>query len=239
VFFYRWFRDNPREHPSVNRAELALLEGTGRAASGHADVPWRKLLSRPSVWLLWIQYFCLSYTFWFFVTWLPTYLREYRHVSEAYAARLSMFPLFFGGIGCITAGMIAARVARLFGSVRTSRRFTAAFGCLGAASLMFLHTGITDPLWAMVVMGLASFCNDLVMPSAWGACMDIGGKYAGTLSGSMNMMGNLAGGTAPVVAGYILAATGNWLIPLYVMAAVYLVGVLCWLGIDPVTPLEQ
>jgi MFS family permease len=239
VLFYRWFRDNPREHPSVNKAELALLEGVNRVASGHGDVPWRKLLSRRSVWLLWVQYFCLSYTFWFYVTWLPTYLREYRHVSEAAAARLSMFPLFFGGIGCITAGMIAARVTRLFGSVRTGRRFTAAFGCLGAAALMFLHTGMQDPLWAMIVMGLASFCNDLVMPSAWGACMDIGGKYAGTLSGSMNMMGNLAGGVAPIAAGYILAATGNWLIPLYVMAAIYLVGVACWFVIDPVTPLEQ
>ncbi|HVX66354.1 MAG TPA: MFS transporter [Bryobacteraceae bacterium] len=239
VLFYRWFRDNPRDHKSVNKAELAMLEGANRAASGHGDVPWRKLLARRSVWLLWVQYFCLSYTFWFFVTWLPTYLREYRQVSEAAAARLSVFPLFFGGIGCITAGMIAARVARLFGSVRTGRRVTAAFGCLGAATLMFLHTGIQDPLGAMIVMGLASFCNDLVMPSAWGACMDIGGKYAGTLSGSMNMMGNLAGGVAPIAAGYILAATGNWLIPIYVMAAIYLVGVLCWLAIDPVTPLEQ
>ncbi|HEX8985819.1 MAG TPA: MFS transporter [Bryobacteraceae bacterium] len=239
-FFYRWFRDNPRDHPSVNEAELALIGGAHRAASGHGDVPWKKLLSRGSVWLLWIQYFCLSYTFWFFVTWLPTYLREYRHVTEASAAGLSMFPLFFGGVGCITAGLVAARVARLFGSVRNSRRFTAAFGCLGAALLMFLHTAIQDPLWAMVAMGLASFCNDLVMPSAWGACMDIGGRYAGTLSGSMNMMGNLAGGTAPVVAGYILNATNNnWLIPIYVMGAVYFIGVLCWLAIDPVTPLEQ
>ena len=239
-FFYRWFRDNPRDHPSVNEAELALLGGAHHVASGHGNVPWKKLLSRGSVWLLWIQYFCLSYTFWFFVTWLPTYLREYRHVNEASAAGLSMFPLFFGGIGCITAGLVAARVARLFGSVRNSRRFTAAFGCLGAALLMFLHTTIQDPLWAMLVMGLASFCNDLVMPSAWGACMDIGGRYAGTLSGSMNMMGNLAGGTAPVVAGYILNATNNnWLIPIYVMGAVYFIGVLCWLAIDPVTPLEQ
>ena len=239
VLFARWFRDNPKDHPSVNAAELALLEGADRRASGHGAVPWKKMLSKPSVWLLWVQYFCLSYTFWFYVTWLPTYLREYRKVDEAYAAKLSVFPLFFGGIGCIVSGLIAARIARWFGSVRTSRRVLASFGCLGAAVLMFLHTGIHDPLSAMIVMGLASLCNDLVLPSAWGACMDIGGKYAWTLSGSMNMMGNLAGGTAPVVAGYILSATdNNWIIPIYVMAAIYLIGVVCWMFIDPVTPLE-
>jgi sugar phosphate permease len=239
IFFYRWFRDSPRKHPGVNAAELALLDGADKLASGHGNVPWKKLLARPSVWLLWVQYFCLSYTFWFYVTWLPTYLREFRKVDEAYAAKLSVFPLFFGGIGCVAAGLIAARVAGWFGSVKTSRRAMASFGCLGAAVLLFLHTAIADPLLAMVVMGLASFCNDLVMPSAWGASMDIGGKYAGTLSGSMNMMGNLAGGTAPVVAGYILRATdNNWLIPIYVMAGIYLIGVVCWLFIDPVTPLE-
>jgi ACS family glucarate transporter-like MFS transporter len=114
----------------------------------------------------------------------------------------------------------------------------ASLGCFGAAVLMFAHTGIADPFWAMVVMGLASFSNDLVMPNAWGACMDIGGKYAGTLSGSMNMMGNLAGGTAPVITGYILTATNNnWNIPIYVMAGVYVVGAICWAVLDPVTPI--
>ena len=239
VLFFRWFRDDPRRHPAVNAAELALLEGAEKLASGHGNVPWRKMLTSPSVWLLWVQYFCLSYTFWFYVTWLPTYLREYRHLDENAAARLASFPLLFGGVGGAVGGFLAARVARWMGSVKTARRVMASAGCLGAAALLFLHTGIRDPFWAMVAMGFASFANDLVVPNAWAACMDIGGKYAGTLSGSMNMMGNLAGGTAPVVAGYLLAAThNNWLVPLHVMAAIYLLGVLCWLLLDPVTPLE-
>ena len=49
----------------------------------------------------------------------------------------------------------------------------------------------------MIAMGLASFVLDLTLPGSWGACMDVGGKYAGTLSGSMNMMGNIAGALHP------------------------------------------
>ena len=56
----------------------------------------------------------------------------------------------------------------------------------------------------MIAMGFASFSNDLAMPGAWGACMDVGGKYAGTLSGTMNMMGNFGGALSPVVIGYVL-----------------------------------
>ena len=66
---------------------------------------------------------------------------------------------------------------------------------------MFTSTTVSSALVVMLMMGFASFCNDLIMPGAWASCMDIGGKYAGTVSGSMNMMGNLAGFVAPVVGG--------------------------------------
>ena len=57
----------------------------------------------------------------------------------------------------------------------------------------------------MLAIGMASFSNDLVMPGAWAACMDIGGKYAGTLSGAMNMWGNMGGALSPLAIGYICA----------------------------------
>ena len=73
AFFYTWFRDNPREHKSVNAAELALLQGNEDLASGHGNVPWGKLVRSRSIWLLWAQYFCLSYPWYFYITWLPTF----------------------------------------------------------------------------------------------------------------------------------------------------------------------
>lgn len=237
VIFYRWFRDNPREHPGVNKAELALLEGADKMACGHGNVPWRKLVSTPTVWLLWLQYFCISYTFWFYITWLPTYLREARKLSAEYAASVAVFPLLFGGAGCLLAGFLGPWIAKRIG-VRKGRRTMGYMGCLGAAALLMIHTGVSDAFWAMVIMGLASFSNDLVMPGAWGSCMDVGGKYAGTLSGSMNMMGNLGGATAPITLGYIVQNTGNWTLAFYIMAAAYVVAAVAWALLDPVTPLE-
>jgi MFS family permease len=113
-------------------------------------------------------------------------------------------------------------------------------GFIGAAAMLVVCINTADPLYAMIFMGFASFFNDLVMPGSWGACMDVGGKYAGTLSGSMNMMGNMAGFTAPMLGGIILQRTHNdWNTFLYVMAGVYLIGTLCWPWMDPVTPLEK
>jgi len=240
VFFYFWFRDNPKEHRSVNAAELALLAGAEKMASGHGDVPWGKLVRSRSVWLLWWQYFLISYPWYFYITWLPTYLQEYRHLSPEVSARYAIMPLFFGGFGNLVSGFLAPRVARWTGGVRNGRRVSGSVGFLGASACLLVSMHLHDPFWGMVAMGFASFCNDLVMPGAWGACMDVGGKYAGTLSGSMNMMGNLAGFVAPWLGGYILQTTGgDWNLFLYTMAAAYLLGTFCWPFIDPVTPLEE
>jgi ACS family glucarate transporter-like MFS transporter len=69
--------------------------------------------------------------------------------------------------------------------------------------------------------------------------MDVGGRFAGTLSGSMNMMGNFGGMAGPLVVGLILQHTNrNWEITFWISSAIYFLGGLCWLFIDPVTPLE-
>ncbi|MGJ5813236.1 MFS transporter [Paludibaculum fermentans] len=247
VFFFRWFRDDPKDHPAVNAAELALLSENRSLTGSHGDVPWRKLISNRSVWLLWVQYFLITYPWYFYITWLSTYIREYYGIQdEMLSARYAIFPLLFGGIGCILSGLMLPRIAKLLGSTTKARRVLASSGFLGASAFLLVCIQQKDPLYGMLAMGMASFCNDLVMPCAWGSCMDIGGKYAGTLSGSMNMMGNMAGFVAPQVGGIILDATrttatpqGDYNMFIYTMAAAYFLGAFCWPFIDPTKPLEQ
>ena len=118
--FYFWFRDDPREHPSVNAAERALLTGTANLASAHANVPWRRFLGSTTTWLLWGQYFCLSYGWYFYPTWLPTYLQEARGQAMARGALLAGLPLFFGGIGCFVSGFATAGLSRRIGVRRVA-----------------------------------------------------------------------------------------------------------------------
>jgi len=249
IGFYRWFRDRPADHPEVNAAELALMDGAEKNAPNHAKVPWGRLCSNPSVILLWVQYFCMSYGWYFYITWLPTYLREAKGVSLEKSALLATMPLFFGGLGCFVGGWLAKRLAERYGNVRWARRGVAVSGLVLAGALLVVATRINDPVLAMVAIALASFGNDLAMAPDWAACMDVGGRLAGSVSGSMNMMGNLGGAVGPVVVGYILNASKvaadapptaqGWNTAFLVAAAIYGVGALSWLFIDPVTPLEE
>lgn len=230
--FFRWFRDHPKEHPAVNAAELAQIGET--TATGDHAMPWSKMLASPTVWMLWAQYFFMSYAWYFYITWFPTYLKEeFTTLTDMQRALLACVPLFFGGIGCLAAGMVSARLDRFFGSIARTRRWVGVLG-MGSAGIMLLVSMQTDaPLASVLAIGLAALFSDLAMPGAWGACMDVGGRHAGALSGSMNMMGNAGGAIAPMVVPLVLAATDNdWSMNITLFAVAYFLGAGCWFFIN-------
>jgi MFS family permease len=240
ALFYRWFRDHPREHPGVNAAELALLQEPAPTAAARRAVPWSKILRSRTMWLLAVQYFCFGYGWYFYITWLPTYVREARGVELQKGALLSGIPLFFGGFACLLSGWLAGWLVRRGYNLARVRRGLAYAGYWGAAALLLLSPRIADPVWAMLAMGMASFSLDLTLPLCWRTAMDVGGKYAGTVSAAMNTAGQMGGVAGPVAVGYILQYLNrNWTLTLVISAAIYALGGLCWIWIDPVTPLDK
>jgi MFS family permease len=241
-FFARWFRDNPLEHPSVNDAEKQLLTGVANLDSKHGRVPWRVFFSSRSAWLLWLQYACLSYAWYFYVTWFPTYLNSANdsRMGPVALAVVAGLPLFGGGFGSLISGFCAGALARRIGGVGRARKALAAFGFVAAAAcLLASDSARGNPLALAVLIGFAGLFNDFALPCAWGTCMDVGGRFAGTFSGAMNMMGNLGGFIAPVATGYILDLTGRWDLVFYSSSVVYLIGAVSWLLLDPETPLDR
>jgi predicted MFS family arabinose efflux permease len=182
------------------------------------------LLTRP-VLILGLQYFCFSSVWYFYITWLPRYLREARGQTGAREAALATLPLLFGGAGCLLTGLAHRRLPR---------RVIAICGFLATAILLIAVTRIRAVVPAMLAMAFASLASDLTMPISWDACVEIGGPYCATVAASMNMLGNLGGFVAPFAGGVILARThGNWNLLIEVMAALAIVSAVCWLYLDP------
>lgn len=235
-FFHRWYRDDPNDHPGTNDAEREIIQSGKGAAGDPGPTPWGAFLRSRTLLLLCVQYMCLNYAWFFYVTWLPRYLIEHLGVDGARGAFLNAFPLFFGGVGCLVCGFASPHVIRWTGA-RRGRRLLAGAGFGGAAVLLLVSLAFRNPLWAMVAMGFASFANDFAMPVSWAACMDVGGRHTATLSGIMNTMGAAAAGLAPIITGRILERTGNnWALTFEVSAVLYLLGMFCWMFLDPVTP---
>lgn len=240
IVFYRWFRDNPADHPGVNAAERELLRPSSVNIARREPVDWPLVLRSGRVWMLCWQYFALSYGWYFYITWLPTYLKEVRHLTLTSSTLLSVLPLLFGGAANPVSVLLVERLTRVTHSNSTSRRIVASCGFAGAAGCLILCANIADPVLAVLTMAFASFSNDLTMPCSWATTMDLGGRYAGTVSGMMNSIGNLAGALLPVAVPYILRlADNNWSAVFYVSAGMYMTGILIWLALDSTTPLEH
>jgi nitrate/nitrite transporter NarK len=77
------------------------------------------------------------------------------------------------------------------------------------------------------------------LPVCWATCLDIGREHAGTVSGTMNSLGQIGGVIAPVLIGWLVESTGAWQLPLLIAAGYYGVSAVLWLAIDPEKPLTQ
>ena len=228
AIFLAWFKDDPAQHRAVNEAEQEMLAASRVLTTRTAGQGWLSLLLTRQVAVLVLQYFCFSCVWYFYITWLPTYLREGRGQSPERAAALSMLPLLFGGFGSLVGG-IASR--------RLRKRAVAFVGFAATALLLFVFTRIQAVFPAMIVMGMASFASDMTMPISWDACVEIGGGYTATVAAAMNMLGNLGGFVAPVVGGMILqrrgTGAGGWNLLIDCMAVAAAVSATCWLYLDP------
>ncbi|MFZ2280174.1 MAG: MFS transporter [Prosthecobacter sp.] len=243
ICFYVWFRDNPKDHKGVNAAECELLEEAQKNLSGgHASIPWERLFTTKSVLLLWVYYFCISYVWYFYITWLPKFMEKElkMDMQDTWTSILNGLPLFLGGIGCFIGGVVARRMSAKSDSLSRARRTIGVMGMLAAGGMIILATTLNNPTYAMLALGFSGFFNDLSMPGAWGACMEVGGKLAGSVSGSMNMIGNLGGALGGVAVPWLMNLTNqSWDKVMYVAAATYLLAALCWMFIDSDERLEE
>jgi MFS family permease len=233
--WFWWFRDDPSVHHSVNAAELALIGH--EPETPHPPVPWRALIKSRGVLALGAMYFSAIYGWYFYITWLPSYLLRARGFDLATMGWLAMMPLLGVAAGALAGGWISDPLVRRFG-LRAGLRAPGLVGLPLAALFMLFAIATPDGRTATFLFAGAAGSAALGIAPAWSVCLAIGGRHAGVVSGAMNTFGNLGGALMPWVMGHTLEAFGSWNISLYSVAALYGVAALCWLGIDPESPIE-
>ncbi len=241
ALFWPWFRNRPEEMSQVNSAERDLIAAGRTASSGTLDaglraVPWGKMFSSPSVWGLCMLYAFGGFAGNFVTNWLPAYLREHRGLSRDSATLVFGLTLSAGLVSCVLGGFLSDWIIRRTGNRKWGRRLlgVVGFGCAGLASLAV--PWVAD-VWLLGLMFcLSFFFNDIIMGPAWASCADVGERYAGTLSGAMNMMGSLAGAAGMTLAGYLLQRKQEEML-FILFAFSYGLAALSWLLVDVTKPL--
>jgi sugar phosphate permease len=233
VAFWPWFRNRPEQMPGVNRGEREVIEaGRASVSDQPAAVPWSRMFSSVSIWSLCLMYGCMGFSGNFFTSGLlPVYLRDDRHLESQPRAWLTGLPLAGGAVACVLGGLASDRLIRRWGSRKWGRRAAGMLG-LSLTGLAFLSTIWVHNVWLLgLLLTVSFFGNDLSIGPAWASCADIGERYAGTVSGAMNMIGALFGVAGTKLAGHLLKQNqSEWVFIIF--AVVYGLAALCWLGVD-------
>jgi nitrate/nitrite transporter NarK len=232
VFWYLWFRDEPRDHPAVSPAERDLIEKERGLPAFHEGGQWLIVFRTRSLLPLCLQYVANTYGFYFFITWLPTYLSKARGLQSAELAVFSGLPLLLSVVADITGGMTTDTLSRRFG-VRIGRCAVGAGAYLLAAILMLAGTLAYDARAAGILIAVAGALSMFTLAPSWATAIDLGGRNAAVLSATMNTAGQVGGIFSPIVLAYIVDRYGNWAMPLHVVSALYLMASISWLLIHP------
>ena len=231
------FRNTPDEHPWMTDGELAIIREDRLPPREIAEAtPWRRIVSR--MWLVTLVDFCYGWSLWVFLTWLPSYLSDARGFGRNQIALMTTLPLLAGVVGDTLGGVISDAIFRRTGNLRLARRALLVGGLGGACAFMVPAIVTTSALGAVYLLTAAFFFLELTNAVQWTLPLDIAGPYAGTAGGMMNTGFGIAGMISPIVFGVLIQRTGRYDLPLFISAALLVVGALCSLRIDPTAKVD-
>jgi MFS family permease len=237
--WYRWYRDEPREHGAVSVEEIAWIESGKGSLSAETERGGilGAAFRTPGVWFLCLMYFAQTYGFNLYVTWMPTYLQ---HEKQLHGTGLGFFaglPLLLSVPADLSGGLLTDSLSRRLG-LRKGRCLVGFFSFVAAGVFLFCGS-LAGGMVSAVLIALAAASANFPLGACWSTCSDMAGARAGSLSAAMNTCGQVGGMLSPIAFAYltrqskVVGASPSWAGPLYVTAGLYMVGAACWYFVHP------
>ena len=240
-----WFvaaRDTPAEHPRVSATELATIQSgltleTSGSAAQRTLVPWKRVLRSREVWAVTVGYFCYGYVAWIFFSWFYRYLAKVRGLDLKSSAFYSMLPFLAMLVCCLLGGTINDRLTKSRGA-RLGRCGVAAVSMTLAAIFIACGSQLRGARLASVVLAGGAGALYLSQSSFWSVTADMAGSSSGSVSGFMNMGGQMGGTVTASLTPWIAARYG-WTASFLVAAALCILGAVSWLFVNPLNSLAS
>jgi MFS transporter, ACS family, glucarate transporter len=196
---------------------------------------WLTVLRNRDVALMSLSYFFDSYVLFAFVFWLYIYLTEQRGFTVMQSGFYTALPFAVAIPLVPAAGYLCDQLAARYGA--WGRRIVAMTGLGLSAIFLVVGINVASPAQALAGLSLAVGFLLCTEPAYWSTSMDLGGAYAGTAGGVMNMAGNL-GGVVSTALVPILVSHFGWPFAFFSAAGCALVGAALWLLVRP-SPMAQ
>jgi MFS transporter, ACS family, D-galactonate transporter len=233
ILMWSYYRE-PSESPSVNGAEMALIEagGGGEYKGERLKFSWAHvgaLLRRRQVLGASLGQFGGNSTQVFFVTWFPTYLVNVRGMDFINAGLWTALPYIGASVGVLVGGQFSDRLLTRTGSANLARKIPIVGGLLLASTIVAANYVPVGSDVALIAIMSVAFFGQGMTNLGWTVISDVAPKkLIGLTAGIFNFSANLAGIVTPIVVGVAYQATGSFAAPLFYIGIVALLGALAY-----------
>jgi len=233
VLFWIMYRD-PSQSKRISPAERAYIEEGGAQADNVAPANTLAslgyLLRQPKIWGMALGFAAYGYTFYLFLTWLPSYIQQQLHVSILNSAGLVAI---IWGVATITdiaiGGWLVDYLITKGNDPTRVRKTIFIVGMLMGIAIIGAAFTTSIPLivmWLSISLGGLAFAA----PVGWSIPSLIAPRgTVGVVGAIMNFFNNIAGIIAPLVAGFVLDTTKSFVLNFIIAAVILVLGILCYL----------
>ena len=232
VVWYGYYRDRGE------RLRVGELSSEMRSEVSGEKLRFTRLLANSQFWLICGMYFFYAFGSWFFFSWFPTFMELGRGFERNELTYAVAVPFIMSMIGNIAGGHLTDKLTHRYG-IKIGRKALGSTSLAVSAVCMFLAAFIPGKMAVFVLLSLCFGIFDLMLPSAWALCIDLGKQHAGTLSGAMNTAGNIGGFCCGILFGQLVQDSGDYNLPLYMIAVMLIISAVLFAFINPEKPIIE
>ena len=233
IIWYGLYRD-PRKNQRVNQAELDYIQSGGglgidkgvgtEQKSGFGDLKYA--FKSRKLWGIYIGQFAVTSTLWFFLTWFPTYLVNYRHIDYLKSGFFESLPYLAAFVGVLFSGFVSDFLIKRGKTAAAARKTPVITGLL--LSVVIIGANYVDrPSLIVLFMTIAFFGNGLASITWVFVAKLAPAKLLGLTGGVFNFIGNLSSIIIPIGIGYLVKG-GSFAPALIFIAILALIGALSY-----------
>ena len=230
--WFVFFKNSPKNSSHVNSTELETIQNKqDNVAQLDKKMPtnaWRYLLTNKTLLANYWAFFVFGYYLFFFMTWLPEYLRHEFRIDITQQGLFTVLPWLLAAIFLWIVGQISDVLTKRTNNLRISRSYPIIISQLLASlfilPIIFLHNphiGLT-----ITLISLAVACSMSANANYYAINIDIAKERSGTALGIMDTGFALSGFLAPVITGYIVSSTHSYTVGFILLVALGLSSVM-------------
>jgi len=212
---------SPDLHPRVTPAELAHIRSD--PPDPPARIPWLSLLRHRQTWAFALAMLLVSPVWWFYLYWIPGFLRDQYKLDLISVGWPLVTIYLMTDVGSIGGGWLSSSLLKRGWSVNAARK-TALLAC-ALCVVPVIAASTIDSLWpATLLIGLAASAHQGFSANLYTIVSDTVPRQAvSSVVGIGGMAGAVGGMFIAQLTGYVLNATGSYVVPFAIAGFAYLV----------------